>query len=396
MANNTVSNRLPTIIPAGDASDSVTQALQQHDQGILDLNDAVVSLKSQITTATAAATTASTTTTTAGVETFNGADGVVSYFPYMGGVNDQSGNTVYVCVQSDAGELIVLDDASAITVTLAATITTPWFTTIENLGTGTATVSAVTDGVTINGQGSVTIIGGSFAVIYNDGLNYWTAIMPISAIGVYGLVEGVAEVASEWIDSIVNGVPHLSQPVIADVSGLVAALALKAPLDSPALTGAPTAPTATAGTDTTQIATTAFVESEIAAGTVAIAKETLNSLSGTDAMLTLVEGDILSGTDKVRIAAGITDTDDGYLEIAVADNGTEPIYVRQYTGTNAFTTIARTLTLLDGSGNTIIPGVPNIANLAVYADNAAAIAGGLAAGDLYRTGGDPDPVCIVH
>ena len=36
------------------------------------------------------------------------------------------------------------------------------------------------------------------------------------------------------------------------------ALDLKAPLESPALTGTPTAPTASAGTDTTQIATTAF------------------------------------------------------------------------------------------------------------------------------------------
>ena len=38
------------------------------------------------------------------------------------------------------------------------------------------------------------------------------------------------------------------------------ALALKAPLASPALTGAPTAPTATVGTNTTQVATTAFVQ----------------------------------------------------------------------------------------------------------------------------------------
>jgi hypothetical protein len=44
-----------------------------------------------------------------------------------------------------------------------------------------------------------------------------------------------------------------------DVTGLTSDLALKAPLASPALTGTPTAPTATAGTSTTQIATTAFV-----------------------------------------------------------------------------------------------------------------------------------------
>ena len=34
-----------------------------------------------------------------------------------------------------------------------------------------------------------------------------------------------------------------------------------APLDSPALTGTPTAPTAAVGTNTTQLATTAFVQS---------------------------------------------------------------------------------------------------------------------------------------
>jgi hypothetical protein len=41
---------------------------------------------------------------------------------------------------------------------------------------------------------------------------------------------------------------------------LVAADALKAPLASPALTGVPTAPTAAPGTNTTQVATTAFVD----------------------------------------------------------------------------------------------------------------------------------------
>jgi hypothetical protein len=43
------------------------------------------------------------------------------------------------------------------------------------------------------------------------------------------------------------------------------ALAGKAPLASPALTGTPTAPTAGAGTNTTQLATTAFVASAVAA-----------------------------------------------------------------------------------------------------------------------------------
>jgi hypothetical protein len=45
----------------------------------------------------------------------------------------------------------------------------------------------------------------------------------------------------------------------AQVTGLDTALAAKAPLASPALTGTPTAPTAAPGTNTTQLATTGFV-----------------------------------------------------------------------------------------------------------------------------------------
>ncbi|WP_439539461.1 hypothetical protein [Sphingomonas sp.] len=64
-----------------------------------------------------------------------------------------------------------------------------------------------------------------------------------------------------------SGLDYLSVPVTwGQVTGTVsaqadlqAALDVKAPLASPALTGTPTAPTAAAGTNTTQIATTAFV-----------------------------------------------------------------------------------------------------------------------------------------
>jgi hypothetical protein len=37
-----------------------------------------------------------------------------------------------------------------------------------------------------------------------------------------------------------------------------------------------------------------------------------------------------------------------------------------------------------------------VTGLTTYATNAAAIAGGLRAGDLYKTGADPDVVCVVH
>lgn len=57
-----------------------------------------------------------------------------------------------------------------------------------------------------------------------------------------------------------SGLTGLTQ---GQISGLSAALALLAPLASPALTGTPTAPTAAGGTNTTQIATTAFVKAAL-------------------------------------------------------------------------------------------------------------------------------------
>lgn len=40
--------------------------------------------------------------------------------------------------------------------------------------------------------------------------------------------------------------------------------------------------------------------------------------------------------------------------------------------------------------------IAKLTGLPVYANNAAAIAGGLIVGDFYRTGADPDPVMVVH
>jgi hypothetical protein len=60
---------------------------------------------------------------------------------------------------------------------------------------------------------------------------------------------------------IENGVITLGSNTITPVSSSI--LADYAPLNSPALTGTPTAPTADSGTNTNQIATTAFVQTEI-------------------------------------------------------------------------------------------------------------------------------------
>jgi len=57
--------------------------------------------------------------------------------------------------------------------------------------------------------------------------------------------------------------------------------------------------------------------------------------------------------DYWRIAGGATASNAGYVEIATCDDQNEPIYVRQYSG--VFSTLKRTATLLDASGNTEFP-----------------------------------------
>lgn len=72
-------------------------------------------------------------------------------------------------------------------------------------------------------------------------------------------------------------------------------------------------------------------------------------------------GEVLKATmgdnDAFRIAVGGS-ANAGYAEIATADDGTEPIYVRQYGDAKAdgFVTPTRTATLLDANGNTQFPG----------------------------------------
>jgi hypothetical protein len=310
MAINLESFRYPFETEIANESDGAKVAHRNAFQGILDLNQAVASLKTQLTAATTTSSSSSSSTSTStSSSTSTGTQTVVtnSATTTIGYVNDQTGVTAYSTVQSDYAKFIILDDASAIAITLsvgssAPAITVPWYAVFLNFGAGTATLTPI-DG-TISYQGNLAVASmpvaqGSAATVAYDGTNFWAELIPLiggvvtqiiagtnvtisptSGVGAVtvnsvvpaptlttlGGVEAIAQVTSEWINSIsTSGVPQLSQPAVADISGLAADLALLAPLASPALTGTPTAPTATAGTDTTQIATTAFVESAISA-----------------------------------------------------------------------------------------------------------------------------------
>lgn len=82
----------------------------------------------------------------------------------------------------------------------------------------------------------------------------------------------------------------------ADVAALEAALDLKAPLASPALTGTPTAPTAAPGTNTTQLATTGFVKAAIDA--------VLNGVSATYDTLAEIATDLGTRALKATTISG--------------------------------------------------------------------------------------------
>lgn len=70
----------------------------------------------------------------------------------------------------------------------------------------------------------------------------------------------------------------------------------------------------------------------------------------------LVRCDMNNG--QFRIIAGSSGNNKGWAEIATADDGNEPIYVRQYSG--VFSSVVRTLTLLDANGYTHFPSYINI------------------------------------
>ena len=150
------------------------------------------------------------------------------------------------------------------------------------------------------------------------------------------------------------------------VTNLTTDLAAKAPLASPDLTGTPTAPTANAGTNTTQIATTAFVQSAVTSliNGAPGALDTLDELAaalGDDANFASTVTNSLSakaplasptftGTPAAPTAAADTNTTQvattafvigqGYLKATTASSTYAPLVSAALTGTPTAPTAA--------------------------------------------------------
>lgn len=121
------------------------------------------------------------------------------------------------------------------------------------------------------------------------------------------------------------------------------ALGLKAPLASPALTGTPTAPTATQGDNSTAIATTAFVKTACDAISQALAgafnfKGIVANLTELEAIVDPANGDVYQvtnpGTGKTN-AEYVYNEDSGWIELGtVIDlSGYAPLASPSFSGT---------------------------------------------------------------
>lgn len=127
------------------------------------------------------------------------------------------------------------------------------------------------------------------------------------------------------------------------ISGLGTDLAAKAPLESPALTGTPTAPTATAGDNSTKIATTAYVDSAVTAlvDSAPGALDTLNELAA-------------ALGDDANFSTTVTNSLALKLEQSDLDNATYYAFNAQTASyTLALTDSTNMVTVNSGSGTTI-------------------------------------------
>jgi hypothetical protein len=117
---------------------------------------------------------------------------------------------------------------------------------------------------------------------------------------------------------------------------------------------------------------TATTFSGALSGNASTATQVTQTLTGTNTANLLYSQ--IADNDYARIRVGGDASNTGWMELATADDGNEPIYVRQYTG--VFATVTRTATLLDGSGNTSFPGTvtaPTFSGNATTATTAGAL-----------------------
>ncbi len=205
---------------------------------------------------------------------------------------------------------------------------TSFFPNSENVPGGSGAITDIT-----SVDGSVTVTDPTGPVTDLSVTTKLGSYLPLAG----GTMTGAIAMGGSKITGLANGTASTDAANYGQVTSAVSGLA---PLASPAFTGTPTAPTAAVGTNTTQIATTAFVTAAIAAVEVALASVYLALSGGT------MTGPIAMGGSKITGLANGTASNDAaaFGQIPVPANG------YGITGnTGATPTPAVGLTVLSGS-----------------------------------------------
>jgi hypothetical protein len=173
---NAPSTRYPNTLNEHSSMGDVAEAMRTAFNGLTVHEQAFANLPNQIKTqASAAANTVlenvQSENVTNVVTAFNSQQGAIIYFPGLGSVNNQLGETFYETQQGDSGTKIILGDSSPVTLNLNPGVTPPWFVFIGN--DSGSTVSVVTDsGATVAGITSFN--QGGFGMIFYDGSTFWS------------------------------------------------------------------------------------------------------------------------------------------------------------------------------------------------------------------------------
>jgi len=210
MTVNPVSFRFPFEI-SGKAAPEIEQAIRYHSQGLLDLNQAIASLKTQIDAKTTSTSSATTTEVVSGASS---STVIQSILAALGTVNDQTGTTAYSVGSSDNGILLILNDASPVAVSLNSIVVPPFACFIANFGTGLVSLTPTSG--TINGGSSLSLFQNQTVWTVFDGTNWKTGAISTPP-------QNTPAIAHEFITAFnaATGVFTQAQPAFTDITGQI-------------------------------------------------------------------------------------------------------------------------------------------------------------------------------
>jgi hypothetical protein len=166
---------------------------------------------------------------------------------------------------------------------------------VKNSTTGSQSIQIIGS----SGLG-VTIPNGVTALVYCDGTNFYNALT--GSVGNFTVNGNLSVTGTTALTGALSG-------STAAFSGAISSV-------SPTFTGTPTAPTATAGTNTTQIATTAFVQT---------ATGTLGTMSTQNANAVAITGGTITGITDLTVADGGTGSSSFTANSVLLGNGTSAL-----------------------------------------------------------------------